>query len=53
MFDSLTYYTCMKCKKQVLYGITEATQVMFKYGKIICRWCMGKDKNGEIRRRNS
>ncbi len=53
MVQEGTWYSCAGCGKQVLYSLVEASQVMYKYGKIICRWCLGRDKNGEIRRRNS
>ena len=43
------WYECSRCSKKVLYSLEEASQVMYKYGKIICRWCLGKDKNGEYR----
>jgi len=48
-----TSYTCAKCRKVVMYSLREATRVMHKYGVIICRWCLGRDKNGEIRRKRS
>jgi len=53
MVDEATTYSCTKCRKIVWYSLKEASQVMYKYGKIICRWCLGRDKNGEIRRRNT
>jgi len=53
MVQEGTSYRCAKCGKSIIYGLVEATQVMYKYGKIICRWCLGRDKNGEIRRRNT
>jgi len=53
MVDEGTKYMCDRCRKVVWYSLVEATQVMRKYGKIICRWCLGKDKNGEIRRKSN
>jgi len=42
-------YTCMECRKYVMYSIKEATHVIAKYGRIICEICLGKDKNGMLR----
>jgi len=42
-------YTCMECKKYVMYSVKEATHVIAKYGRIICEICLGKDKNGMLR----
>ena len=51
MTDEGTSYICKKCKRKVIYGLQEAVAVVHKYGRIICRWCLGRDKNGEIRRK--
>jgi len=50
MVQEGTKYMCVKCKKMVWYSLHEAIEIVHKYGRIICRWCIGKDKNGEIKR---
>lgn len=52
MVDYSSSYICEICRKKVYYGLDEVLKVIKKYGRVICNWCIHKDRNGMLGKKN-